>query len=263
MWIDPVSLRFFRNAGTIPASEGKGPVVIMYHSISSGGKIPEDRWSVSEKRFLEQIEFLSSEGWNTVCVRDLENVRLLPPRTVVITFDDGYRDNFGHGFLNLAKYNMRATWFVISRPRNKHFWLDESHLREMTAAGMEISAHTRTHARLPELDVAKIEEEVSGSKKDIEDILGLPVTSFAYPYGLFDDACVEAVRKAGFKAACSTRPGWFGSEPDFLRMRRVGIFSSDNLSTFARKIAFADTNVAFRQMAKYITNRIKSRLSGK
>jgi peptidoglycan/xylan/chitin deacetylase (PgdA/CDA1 family) len=233
----------------------------MYHSITPKDRPPIDRWEVSVNKFQDQIHLLKSEGWTTVCVRDLMHADSLPPRTVVITFDDGYADNFENAFKVLAKYGMRATWFIVSqRVGKQQSWLDSSQIREMAALGMEIGAHTRTHARLIELGVKKIEEEVRGSKSDLEDVLGLPVTSFAYPFGLFNDECVEAVRESRFQAACTTRTGWFGSETDLLRVRRVAVFSHDSLSAFARKIVFATSNVSWKKMAEYTADRIKSRL---
>lgn len=262
MWIDPLSRRFLNGAGLIPAHRGRGPVVLMYHSISNGRMSPTNQWSVSARNFKNQLSLLQSEGWTTVLVRDLLMVDSLPPRTVVITFDDGYSDNFENGFRLLADYGMCATWFIISQQIGNRLRLNAHQLRQMAASGMEIGAHTRTHARLPEMDVTRIEEEVTGSKKDLEDLLSLPVTSFTYPYGLFNEACVEAVRKSGFNIACTTRTGWFGSDPDILRVRRVAIFSNDSLSIFARKLAFADTNVAWRRMVNYLFTRIRSKVSG-
>jgi peptidoglycan/xylan/chitin deacetylase (PgdA/CDA1 family) len=261
-WIDPFSRRLFSGAGLITANEGRGPVVLMYHSISRGRMNPPDRWGVSEANFKKQLKLLKSKGWTTVCVRDLLKADSLPPRTVVITFDDGYADNFEHGFKLLDKYGMRGTCFIVSRKVGAPSRLDTKQVKEMAESGMEIGAHTRTHARLPELDTAQIEEEISGSKKDIEDMLGLPVTSFAYPYGSFNEACVKVVRRAGFKVACTTRTGWFGSEPDLMRVRRVAVFSFDGLSTFARKVAFAGTDVSWGNMAGYFIDRIQSRVVG-
>ena len=254
-----MSKRLLKGAGLIPASQGRGPVVLMYHSIIPKGKKPLDRWELSVSNFYSQISLLKSEGWTTACVRDLLEAESLPLRTVVITFDDGYSDNFKNAFRRLAEYGMRATWFIVSKRVDKQSWLSSSQLHEMAAAGMEIGAHTRTHVRLPELNRSEIEDEVIGSKKELEAMLSLPIKSFAYPYGLFNEESVEAVRKAGFQIACTTRTGWFGSAPDILRVRRVAVFSHDSLSSFARKLAFATSEVSWKQMMRYTIGRIKSR----
>ena len=273
MWIDPFSRKLLKGAGLIPVSEGRGPVVLMYHSIEPQGQRPPTEWAVTAKNFRKQIQFLKEEGWNTACVSDLVHAETLPPRTVVLTLDDGYSNNFEYGFRPLLEHGMRATWFIVTRDIGKQSsWPDPGeptrsllngrHLRQMAEAGMEIAAHTRTHPHLPSLDVAGIWEEVSSSKKELEDILGQSVTSFAYPYGEFNEDCVTAVKKAGYRVACTARPGWFGSETNLFLVRRVVVFSHDSLSSFARKLSFADNDVSWDKMAKYAVGRIRSRIWG-
>jgi peptidoglycan/xylan/chitin deacetylase (PgdA/CDA1 family) len=270
MWVDPLSRRFLKNAGLVSASEGRGPVVLMYHSITPGNSTPDTKWAVSEYRFKEHLALLKSEGWTTVCVRDLLHADSLPPRTVVITFDDGFANNFEHGYRHLVDGGMRATWFVVSRDIGKNSsWTDgnvpsramltDEQLRQMATMGMEIGAHTRTHTRLPGLDTARLKVEIEGSKIDLQEIVGKPVTSFAYPYGLFDEACVTAVKAAGFSAACTVRSGWFGGEKDLLLVRRVAIYSYDSLSAFARKLAFA-ADMEWWRLAGYMAGRMRVRL---
>lgn len=269
-WIDPLSHSFFKRAGLHPATAGRGPVVLMYHSITPGNGRPDSDWSVSERAFIAQLDLLKSEGWTAVCVRDLLQADILPPRTVVITFDDGFADNFEHGFRHLRERGMKATWFVVTRDIGRtSSWTDRGvparamltadQLKVMAISGMEIGAHTRTHARLVELDAARRLDEIEGSKKDLEDMLGQAVGSFAYPYGLFDEVCVEEVRLAGFSVACTVRAGWFGGEKDPLLTRRVAIYSYDSLSAFARKLAFA-ADMQWWRLLGYGAGRMRARL---
>ncbi len=271
MWIDPLSSRLLKGAGSIGVSEGRGPVVFMYHSIGPAFGKSADEWTVSARNFRQQLTLLKKEGWNTVCVRDLIEIENLLPRTAVLTFDDGYADNFDYGFEVLLEYRMRATWFVVTQDIGRRSsWLNPKNtpkpmlsieqLRQMAEAGMEIASHTRTHPHLPELDPQSLWQEVSDSKKELEDSVGDSVISFAYPYGKFNENCVAAVRNAGYRVACTARPGWLGSENDLLRVRRVSIFAHDNLSTFARKLAFADNNVDWKRMRQYAVARMKARL---
>ena len=265
--IDPLSRRLLKGAGLVPAGQGRGPVVLMYHSISrSSGSV----WEVSGRSFTEQLKLLSAEGWQSVCVRDLLSARALPPRTCVLTFDDGFADNM-EAFRQLEKFGMKATVFVVSGDiGGSSSWkdegvpsrrmLDKEQLIEMNKAGMEIGSHTRTHARLTEAGRERLASEVAGSKKALEDVIGAPVVSFAYPYGLFSDESVQAVREAGYKLACTTRTGWFGSEKDLLRVRRVAVYNGDNLSTYARKLVFADNEVSWSRMTRYMASRFRARL---
>lgn len=257
-----------KGAGLIPVSEGRGPVVLMYHSVESKINSGPNVWSVSAATFRSHLRLLQSERWHTACIRELRYAESLPLRTVLITFDDGFENNFDNGFRLLREADMKATWFVVTNSIGKYsHWEQENvpskpmlsveQLKEMVEAGMEVGAHTRNHRRLAGINAELLWDEVLGSKEDLEGILGHPVVSFAYPYGEFNDPCVEAVRDAGYRVACSARPGWFGSEPDLLRVRRVSVFSHDNASVLARKLAFADNNVGWWRMAKYASDRLR------
>ncbi len=263
MPIDFISRRLLRNAGT------HGPLALMYHSVVPGNDTPDWEWAVSHRRFVAQLDLLRDEGWTTGCVRDLVDPVNLPNRTVVLTFDDGYADNYP-AFEALAQRNMRATWFIVSRDvGNMSGWddgvapqrmLSSEQLRTMATAGMEIGAHSCSHARLIELDDAGLADEVGRSKTELAEIIGGPVQSFAYPYGKHDDRAVETVRRAGYVSACITRPGWAMRDNDPLRIRRVSIFAQDDLAAFARKLAFADNDVSWRHMLRYASGRAVARL---
>jgi peptidoglycan/xylan/chitin deacetylase (PgdA/CDA1 family) len=88
-------------------------------------------------------------------------------------------------------------------------YMTRTQLLEMVAAGIVVGAHSRTHADLRACDPAALEREVRGSKEDLENLIGKPVTSFAYPTGLLNDQVVAAVSAAGFVTAVTTRPGWW------------------------------------------------------
>jgi peptidoglycan/xylan/chitin deacetylase (PgdA/CDA1 family) len=261
--IDFISRRLLRDAGT------HGPLALMYHSVVHDNSVPEWKWAVSYRRFVAQLDLLRDEGWTTVCVRDLVHPAGLPDRTVVLTFDDGYADNYP-AFEALAQRGMQATWFIVSRNvGNMSGWddgvapqrmLSGEQLRTMTAAGMEIGAHSCSHARLTELNDADLADEIVRSKTELAEIVGEPVQSFAYPYGKHDDRVVEAVRRAGYANSCITRPGWALRDNDPLRIRRVSIFAQDDLASFARKLAFADNDVSWRHMLRYASGRAVARL---
>ena len=238
-----------------------GPVLLMYHSVTPGSAVPSNRWAVSHRQFREQMRLLKKGGWHTACVRDLEHPERLPRRSVLITFDDGFADNFEQALPVLLENGQVATWFVVSgnlgRASSWHdpgapsrMMLSAPQLREMDRLGMEIGAHTRNHPRLPSLSAYELTDEVAGSRRDLETLLGCPVTSFAYPLGLWDERCLQAVRQAGFRAACSTSTGRLGDELDPLKLRRVAVFAHDTLSSWSRKLFLADTDVRWEKVAR-------------
>jgi len=264
--IDPVSRWLWQGAG------GRGPIVLMYHSITPGSAVPEWRWAVAFDRFAAQLDLLRQGGWTAVCFRDLVDDKPLPPRTVAITFDDGYADN-EPAFRALAERNMHATWFIVSRDIGRvSGWtgpgakprpmLSADLLREMAATGMEIGAHTRSHCRLTEADECRLHEEIVGCKSELASVMGFDIDCFAYPYGVHDDRVVQAVRNAGYKAACVTRSGWARSDPDPMRVRRLAVYNTDDLACFARKLAFADNEVGWTKVAHYYLKRLGVRLPG-
>ncbi len=257
---------FFRDAGQ------HGPVMLMYHSIVDDKGVPDWPWSVSLDRFREHLNFLNQQGWEAITMAELvSNPYRVSMRTAVITFDDGYEDNL-FALDELKKRNMRASWFVVSgsvgaeptwppdgRPDGR--LLNASELRMMHSCGMEICSHTKNHTRLTELNGAALVDELAESKDSLEDILGCAVTSFAYPYGVWDTRCATAVRDCGYTAACTTRTGWALRDNDPFQLRRLTVFNTDTVASLARKLYFGSNDVAWNAVTRYAVQRIMSRLN--
>jgi peptidoglycan/xylan/chitin deacetylase (PgdA/CDA1 family) len=141
-------------------------------------------------------------------------------RGVVLTFDDAWADNHAHALEPLNRHRLPATLYAPSRLLGKPGYMTRSQLLEMEAGGVTIGAHSRTHPDLRACTSPELESEVRGSKEDLEDLLGKPVSSFAYPTGLLDDRVVEAVGAAGFTSAITTSAGWWRPGTDTLRVPR-------------------------------------------
>jgi len=263
--IDPISNKIMQGAGQ------HGPVVLMYHSITTGNTTPQWPWAISFERFLTHLDLLQKFGWNTICMRDFLQPENIPPRAVAITFDDGYLDNLV-AFEELARRKMSATCFVVSGDigersrwpepgREPQTMLNAQHLKTMHDNGMEIGSHSRSHFHLTEVDDETLHSEVIHSKGDIEDILGQPVVSFAYPYGQENERVVNMVREAGYQVACNTSTGWALTGNDLMRMRRLTVYGKDSASILARKLAFGDIDVDWPRMLRYICRRVTNRFS--
>jgi peptidoglycan/xylan/chitin deacetylase (PgdA/CDA1 family) len=243
--------------------------MLMYHSIQSDQAKPAWPWAVSMQQFREQLDFLLTERYSTPTMGELVSAPLeqWSGRTVVITFDDGYVDNLA-ACEELQKRGKRASWFIVSGSIGKSpHWpedgrpggrlLNAAELRQMHAGGMEIGSHTVNHARMPELDDASLRRELTDSKAALEDAIGAPVSSFAYPYGAWDARCADAVRKARYAAACTTRTGWAMRDGDPYRLRRLTVFNNDSLSSFARKLCVGSHDVAWTDIARYALRRLR------
>lgn len=254
--INPLSRVIHRNAGQ------HGPVMLMYHATTLGNNIPTWPWAVSMQRFCDQLDFLVSEGYATPTMGELISApaKKWAGRTAVITFDDGYVDNLA-ACEALQSRGMRATWFIVTgsvgqapgwpedgRPAGR--LLNASELREMQNSGMEIGSHTVNHARLTKVDDVHLMKELTGSKATLEDLLGNSVNSFAYPYGVWDERCAEAVKQAGYTAACTTRSGWALRDNDPYQLRRLTVFNTDPMSTFMHNLSFGDNQTTFAKLLR-------------
>jgi peptidoglycan/xylan/chitin deacetylase (PgdA/CDA1 family) len=155
-----------------------------------------------------------------------------PRRAVVVTFDDAWADNHANALDLLVEHRIPATLFVPSRQLGLPGRLTVTQLREVAEAGVRVGAHSRTHADLTACSDAALEWEVRGCREDLEDLLGVPCTRFAYPAGLLDARVQAAVAAAGYSSAVTTVRRWARTGVDPLAVPRniVGDFDA---ATFA------------------------------
>lgn len=159
-------------------------------------------------------------------------------RVAVITFDDGYVDTLRHALPILNTLGFSATcYFISQRTGQYNEWdaailnvrkslMDEAQIRAWHAAGMEVGAHSRTHPRLTGCTDAELQDEIAGSKADLEALTGQPVTQFCYPYGDVDERVAAATRQAGYDAATTVQRGRARSGDDVMLLRRVLVSGS-------------------------------------
>jgi len=156
--------------------------------------------------FDAEMKHLSDAGYTIVSFNDLENyyrsAALLPKKPIIISFDDGWSDQYQYAFPILKKYTYPATFFVFTNPIGTRGFMTWDELREMQKAGMHIESHSRSHPYLIRItDPAKLWNEINGSKERLEKELGVPVTEFAYPFGQYTPDIVALVKKAGYQSA--------------------------------------------------------------
>ena len=211
--------------------------ILMYHRVGIPGGASDV--TVRPEFFDRQMEFLNVHRYHVMpleeLIRALKAGRRLPPKTVVITFDDGSADNIRFAFPVLRKMGFPATIFMITenidRPGG---WLSGEDLKIMDENGISIGSHTQTHAFLPELPISRAEEELVGSKKKLQDLLGHDVTLFSYPAGGVTPQIQALVEKAGYVGAVTTNYGKKRHDPYALHRIKVGD-SSGNLFNFLVK----------------------------
>lgn len=201
--------------------------ILMYHRV---GANPEGSGLiVSPETFGRQMEFLKIHKYRVLTLDDLvdrvKRGERQPFKSVVITFDDGYADNFDNAFPVLRKMDFPATIFMITDNVNKEGWLGEEDLRILDSTRVEIGSHTLSHAYLPNIDDPEVvRQEIYDSKTKLETILGHPVDEFSYPAGGFTNAAKESVEQAGYRGAVTTNHG--KKSGDAYALRRVKIKES-------------------------------------
>ncbi|MGI5240384.1 polysaccharide deacetylase family protein [Dactylosporangium sp. CA-139066] len=205
--------------------------VLGYHSISDERRDGTLRWSVSPGDFADQMALISERGRTALTVSRyaaaLRGLARLPPRPVLITFDDGFPDLAGTALPVLRQYDLSATAYVITsrlgvaRPTGSDPALDWDALAELRAHGVEIGSHSRTHHALDCLGRRELDSEIARSRRDLEDGLGAPVSSFAYPYGYHSPAVCRAVQAAGYSSACAVKNALSHEEDDVFAIARV------------------------------------------
>ena len=213
----------------------------MYHQVADA---PEAASSVvvSVDSFQRQMEFLKTHRYRVLglsdLVRELQTGKVIPAKTVSITFDDGNLDNFKNAFPILKKMGFPATIFMITDNVGKPGFLAEEDLRILDDSAVSIGSHTVHHAFLPDLEPERVREELTESKKALEKILGPghEVTLFSYPGGGMTPEIQAAVREAGYKAAATTN--YRTKKNDTYGLHRIKISeSSSNLFNFWLKLS--------------------------
>lgn len=156
-------------------------------------------------------------------------------RVVGITFDDGYQNNLQHALPVLQDLGFSSTCYVVSRRIGQtNMWdaeagipqvplMTRQELQQWIEGGQEVGAHTRTHAHLVQQDASQCEEEIKGSRTDLEQMLAVPVQHFCYPYGEYAPEHSEKVAKAGYHTATTTQPGRVYFQSSLDQLRRVSV----------------------------------------
>jgi peptidoglycan/xylan/chitin deacetylase (PgdA/CDA1 family) len=223
--------------------------VLCYHAVS-------ERWpaalSVTPSALEAQLAALSRRGPGVTFAQAASG-----SGAFAMTFDDAYRSVIDLAFPRMAALGVAGTVFVPTAwtggedpmvwPGVDH-WAQGEHrdellpmtweqLAELADAGWEIGSHTRSHPRLTTIDDARLAAELRDSRTEIEDRLGRPCRTIAYPYGDVDARVADAAREAGYTAGCSLPRAWAGRNADPLLVPRIGVYNEDGRLRFAIKRA--------------------------
>ena len=215
--------------------------ILMYHHVGTADRRSQDSLArdltLPPAEFEKQLAHLSSRGFATITLQDLwlhlQGRKDLPERPVVLTFDDGYSDNYSYAFPLLKRYGYGGTFFAISGLIDQPGYLTWQQLEEMVAGGMEIGSHTVTHPDLARwLDAKGMEKELVESRVALESKLGVRVQALSYPSGSYNQQVISVAERAGYAVAVTTADGVEQRHDEEFEMSRVRVRGEDPLSVF-------------------------------
>ncbi len=218
--------------------------VLMYHYIRVNPN-PVDRigagLSVTPDLFAQQMTYLTQAGYTPVSLDDVyaawTGARPLPPKPVVLTFDDGYRDFFTAAYPVLKARGFKATVYVVTDFLERPAYLTWDMLSVLASEGLvTIGSHTLTHVDLSTAPPDRARREIFESKHRLEERLGVGVNDFSYPSGRYNPAVVSLVEAAGYRTAVTTRPGNTLRLEERLTLPRVRVDGREGLAEFISKL---------------------------
>lgn len=252
-----------------PAAAERPPVpILMYHEISTDCPEAFRKYVVTPRTFARQMQWLASNGYTPISVTALWANRIeqraLPPRPVIISFDDGYQDCVQHAGFVLQRLGFCGVMFAVAGlvgqssrwlMRERGFerplagWAD---LRAFADGGSEVGGHTWSHPRLCALHPDEARYELATSREVLEQGLGRAVVHLAYPFGSVNASVRLLAAETGYHTACTTDIGVAAGDDDLLMLRRVPITGHDSLLDFVCRVR---TGLTVVEAAKSLARR--------
>lgn len=212
---------------------GKPVPILEYHCIDD--KIfGWDELFVSPVEFEKQMSYLKDNNYTVITFNQLSNVKNIK-KPVMITFDDGYEDNYTNAYPILKKFNFNATIFLISKAVGSPYFLNRSEISEMKGL-ISFESHTNTHPHLTKLKDNEIANELAMSKKAIEDMTNSKVDVLAYPYGDYNKRVMNITKKY-YKYGIYSLGGLYHVGDNPYSIKRVYITRKTSLDCFIKMLS--------------------------
>lgn len=222
--------------------------VLLYHRVVRKSEATgKHKIYVDAKRFERQMQYLKDHNFETLTFYDIAEKKHLNSNRpkVIITFDDGYEDNYYHAFPILKKFNFKAVIFLVTQKSYNEWGVKEGEprvllmskemIREMSDYGVEFGGHTQSHIDLKTLNAEEIKSEILGCKKDVESITGKKTISFAYPFGGLNDEIKRITQYSGYDFGIATKYGPPHFHDDYYQIKRHEINPGTLQCSFKRK----------------------------
>ena len=245
--------------------------ILTYHAVETSARereaLPPNRlvYLVKADLFRTQMQYLAEQRFRTMLVEELIAVAQgrapLPERAICLTFDDGSASDYLAAFPILKEYHLRATFFVVTDRVGTPGYVTWDQLREMSAHGMSVQSHSRTHPFMSQCASSEAKEELRLSKEAIEQRLGKAVEVFAAPGGDWNEQCRLAAKECGYQAVCTSKPGVNARNLELDELERLSVRRADAFEQFVSFVTL-DRRVLFGYRVKETFLRLAKRGMG-
>jgi peptidoglycan/xylan/chitin deacetylase (PgdA/CDA1 family) len=257
-------LKMNKLSDNMPLSRGPKVPVLMYHGVSKTAerdkraRSTNPAYCLSTRAFREQMNWLAENRFPTLSLQTLlDQQSLHDNKAVVITFDDGWLNNYTEAFPILKERGLSATVFVATGFIGRSGYMNWNQLKEMSRGGVSIQSHTVNHRPLDGLNKIEIRHELVSSREAIENRLGLPVHFLSLPHGMANNEVLAIAGEAGYKGICTSEPGYthtYGSLPLF---RRINVSDRYGINVFVKIVQSDQTIVRTLIGSKKMKNLLK------
>ena len=243
--------------------------VLMYHRVPASTISSRHKTFVTAKNFEKQLKFFALRGLQTITFQDYLDFSMgnrpaaeFPRKPLIITFDDGYLDNFTNMLPLARRYGFKGVLFLLGDSNiESNFWdqaenrddnllMNREQRKAFADSGWEIGAHTLSHPDLTKLDDADARLEILVSRQMLEEELVTKVVTFAYPFGNYSDRVKEMVKDCGFSYGIATDSGGITIEDDHFAVFRVNMFPNESLFSLFKKTSFWYRKYYYRKRGK-------------
>ena len=232
------------------------PVLLYHRVITKDSVVGKHKIYVWEKDLDKQFAYLKNNDYETITFYDLQqNPNMDLHKKVIITFDDGYEDNYRLLFPLLKKYNFKAVIYLVTKVDHNAWGVREGEprvnmmtkeqVKEMSDYGIEMGGHTRTHVDLSRCTEAELINEIKGCKEDVEKLINKSAVSFAFPFGGINEKVKQATKESGYMYAVSTNTGPKDFGKDMMQIRRIEVTPKTSLNSFKNKVSGRYLNPSF------------------
>ncbi|NOU74099.1 polysaccharide deacetylase family protein [Paenibacillus sp. LMG 31458] len=212
--------------------------MLNYHSI---GVEPGNTYVLHPDMLARQMDYLAAHHYTPLTLGDfariIEKKQPSPERPVLLTFDDGYANNAEVAMPILQRHGFPATLFLSPGFIGQPGYLSWPQVKELSAAGWDIAPHSMTHPHLPQLSIEQQREEITESRRRIEQALGRSADVFAYPFGEYNEDTLKILKNEAFRYAFTTKEGDASPNQSPYELSRIVVLGEDDFATWVQKLS--------------------------